>query len=544
MEATISKKYINELKDYRFSIPDYQRGYRWTRDQITKLIDDIDGISGDEGYCLMPIIVRKKSKDKDGEYEVVDGQQRLTTIDILLSENKLYEIGQDSDYSALDEELKADVRRIVESDKYSQKLKAIKDKLLNNCYFIWYEIETEDEKEAIDTFNRVNAWKIPLKESELIKAYVLSGYGEGLERREARDEWNALEHIMADPSFFDFFNLGNNDSESKYESCHIERLVELWAPENLNKTRVYPIFDHIMEKTIDGKKLFNELKKLERDMYNLYHDRKSYHLASYLLLKKTGLSVKEVIEIYQKNPSAGLLEKVRESINDMESEEELKEYLSNLSYGYQDKEIYNILTLFNILSALNDSSSPSFYPTVLHKKQNWSLEHIHARNERSLSKNEIRELIKLLDWNKEGKEYADKKFNELLENKGEELQETERNAFYLNIISPLLSGAKIKNNNEIDEGSYDKDWYEYSIGNLALLPKEENSALNNSTYIEKIIKIKNFGLSSYIPRCTMDVFMKRYSEDRENRQVWMKKDGDDYMKKICSVIFNELGKEC
>lgn len=542
MEATISKKYINELKDYRFSIPDYQRGYRWTRDQITKLINDIDGIEGDEGYCLMPIIVRKKSKDKDGEYEVVDGQQRLTTIDILLSEreNKLYKIGQDSDYSALDEELKADVRRIVESDKYSQKLKAIEDKLLNNCYFIWYEIETEDEKEAIDTFNRVNAWKIPLKESELIKAYVLSGYGEGLERREARDEWNALEHIMDDPSFFDFFNLGNNESESKYESCHIERLVELWAPENLNKTRVYPIFDHIMEKTIDGKQLFNELKKLERDMYNLYHDRKSYHLASYLLLKKTGLGVKEVIEIYQKNPSAGLLEKVRESIRDIKSEKELKDYLLALSYGDNNDEIYNILTLFNILSALNDSSSPSFYPTILHKKQNWSLEHIHARNERSLREDEIKEI---LNWNQDGMEFALYKFKELQNSKNRELQEPELNAFYSDIIFPLLSGAKIKND-EIDEGSYDKDWYEYSIGNLALLPGAENSALNNSTYIEKIMKIKNFGLSSYIPRCTMDVFMKRYSEDRENRQVWRKKDGDDYVEKICSVIFSVLGKEC
>ena len=543
MEATISKKYINELKDYRFSIPDYQRGYRWTRDQITKLINDIDGIEGDEGYCLMPIIVRKKSKDKDGEYEVVDGQQRLTTIDILLSEreNKLYKIGQDSDYSALDEELKADVRRIVESDKYSQKLKAIEDKLLNNCYFIWYEIETEDEKEAIDTFNRVNAWKIPLKESELIKAYVLSGYGEGLERREARDEWNALEHIMDVPSFFDFFNLGNNESESKYESCHIERLVELWAPENLNKTRVYPIFDYIMEKTIDGKQLFNELKKLERDMYNLYHDRKSYHLASYLLLKKkTGLSVKEVIEIYQENPSSGLLEKVIESIRDMKSEKELKDYLLALSYGDNNDEIYNILTLFNILSALNDSSSPSFYPTILHKKQNWSLEHIHARNERSLREDEIKEI---LNWNQDGMEFALYKFKELQNSKNRELQEPELNAFYSDIIFPLLSGANIKND-EIDEGSYDKDWYEYSIGNLALLPGAENSALNNSTYIEKIMKIKNFGISSYIPRCTMDVFMKRYSEDRENRQVWRKKDGDDYVEKICSVIFSVLGKEC
>ena len=153
------------------------------------------------------------------------------------------------------------------------------------------------------------------------------------------------------------------------------------------------------------------------------------------------------------------------------------------------------------------------------------------------------EIKEILNWNQDGMEFALYKFKELQNSKNRELQEPELNAFYSDIIFPLLSGAKIKND-EIDEGSYDKDWYEYSIGNLALLPGAENSALNNSTYIEKIMKIKNFGLSSYIPRCTMDVFMKRYSEDRENRQVWRKKDGDDYVEKICSVIFSVLGKEC
>ena len=73
----------------RYWIPAYQRGYRWTETQVVQLLDDIwDFIQncGAEGsssfYCLQPLVVCKRS---DGSYEVVDGQQRLTTIVTRLS---------------------------------------------------------------------------------------------------------------------------------------------------------------------------------------------------------------------------------------------------------------------------------------------------------------------------------------------------------------------------------------------------------------------------------------------------------------------------
>lgn len=65
-------------------IPAYQRGYRWDRRQVIQLLDDIwdfiqasDEKSRTSFYCLQPLVVRKL---EDGRYEVVDGQQRLTTI--------------------------------------------------------------------------------------------------------------------------------------------------------------------------------------------------------------------------------------------------------------------------------------------------------------------------------------------------------------------------------------------------------------------------------------------------------------------------------
>ena len=82
------------LKDQRYSIDYYQREYRWQRKQILELIDDLteqfldsysdkDGrqdVEGYEHYFLGSIILSKR----DGKLFIVDGQQRLTTLTLLL----------------------------------------------------------------------------------------------------------------------------------------------------------------------------------------------------------------------------------------------------------------------------------------------------------------------------------------------------------------------------------------------------------------------------------------------------------------------------
>lgn len=67
--------------DSYYQIPDYQRPYSWGDEQVEQLWDDLYSAmeSGDESYFLGPVILIK-TKDR---FEVVDGQQRLTTITIL-----------------------------------------------------------------------------------------------------------------------------------------------------------------------------------------------------------------------------------------------------------------------------------------------------------------------------------------------------------------------------------------------------------------------------------------------------------------------------
>lgn len=93
---------VRDLMNNRyFFIPAYQRGYRWGKTQIYDLCNDLldyalkkkkqidDGVKNQSFYCLQPVIsipTRFKIKSKGLEvngYEVVDGQQRLTSLFIL-----------------------------------------------------------------------------------------------------------------------------------------------------------------------------------------------------------------------------------------------------------------------------------------------------------------------------------------------------------------------------------------------------------------------------------------------------------------------------
>ena len=68
-------------KGDEYVIPLYQRAYAWTDDQINQLIEDVIDIDDDKNYYIGTLIVHKK----DNQFEVVDGQQRLTTLYLLLS---------------------------------------------------------------------------------------------------------------------------------------------------------------------------------------------------------------------------------------------------------------------------------------------------------------------------------------------------------------------------------------------------------------------------------------------------------------------------
>ena len=105
-ENKIELKSVNELLGMKFFIPSYQRGYRWTEQQVKDLLNDVNEFiqnKNSDFYSLQPLVVKKRWPEKaleeikgktsieeienyinKCEWEVIDGQQRLTTIYIIL----------------------------------------------------------------------------------------------------------------------------------------------------------------------------------------------------------------------------------------------------------------------------------------------------------------------------------------------------------------------------------------------------------------------------------------------------------------------------
>ena len=91
MENFVSKQKIDFFRGLNFYVPAYQRGYKWRRSDVRKLLLDISGLNQYEfsgEYCLQPIVVAKYPEKGDNAYILVDGQQRLTTLMLILT---LYE---------------------------------------------------------------------------------------------------------------------------------------------------------------------------------------------------------------------------------------------------------------------------------------------------------------------------------------------------------------------------------------------------------------------------------------------------------------------
>lgn len=84
----LETKFVADISG-SFYIPSYQRGYRWSETEVVRLLDDIYQ-NGKKNYCLQPVVVRKK----EDQYELIDGQQRLTTLYLIYKYMTLGNYGQ------------------------------------------------------------------------------------------------------------------------------------------------------------------------------------------------------------------------------------------------------------------------------------------------------------------------------------------------------------------------------------------------------------------------------------------------------------------
>ena len=332
----ISEKHIEDLKGLKFNVPSYQRGYRWTSHEVKTLLDDLYNHNKDFKYCLQPLIVKKIS---DNIYDVVDGQQRLTTIYIFLkfmsaefnngrrrsNQYNYFELEYETrtqsgtylkelDFDTYEELINYD----IDASHFSGAFGAIDEWLeqdginpnnaLNDIYkvltesvfFIWYEID--ESENPINIFTKVNMGKIPLTNAELIKALVLdkNNYPDDNEsdRIHRAISWNQIEHRLQETSFWQF--LTNNEIfDTRID--YLFNLLEFGRPGASNKDRYatfYSLYKRYMKaenKPVFITEFWSSVQLLFEELSNWYTDLDKFHLIGYLL----SLDRKNIVKVFE-----------------------------------------------------------------------------------------------------------------------------------------------------------------------------------------------------------------------------------------------------
>ena len=184
------------FKSVRYCIPLYQRDYAWEEKQIVQLIEDIDDVKLGDNYYIGSLIVA----NHEGVYEVVDGQQRLTTLFLLLSylgintgkEDALsFSCRDKSNYTLrhirnilADERDKYDVDQLQQNiicglniikesiEKFTDEHKSLFMKKLENV--VLYRIEVPDHTDLNHYFEIMNTRGEQLEQSDVLKARLMS----------------------------------------------------------------------------------------------------------------------------------------------------------------------------------------------------------------------------------------------------------------------------------------------------------------------------------------------------------------------------------
>lgn len=522
-------------KSFPFFVDSYQRGYKWGEKEVNDLLDDIDKFKptdDSEFYCLQPLVI-KKVNDK---YELIDGQQRCTTLFLILNflemetfkieyrvrassqeflENKHFEKPWEESKKEFDNIDNFHFSKAYEfitkwfSGKESTFIEDFKDKLINKVKVIWYETIDAD---SIDIFTRINLGKIPLTNAELIKALFLNSsnfknhdYDKlRLQQLEIASEWDRIEYALQDDSFWFFINKENNNLATR-----IEFIFNLIADNKANAEQ-YSTFIYFNEKFKSKNEEeinsnWQEVKKQYQTLEEWFNDRILYHKIGYLIT--IGEDIKILLENYKKSSKSEfnnwLNDKIKKKID--------KINISDLEYGNPD--VRDVLLLNNIQTVLKNEKETNRFPFDRFKKDNWDVEHIHA----------IATQVNVIKENQI--EWLNNNFIDTSDH-----NDGEKN----NQIREIINSQKTISENEFSTiVEYVLGGEDNSLRNLCLLDRKTNRSYKNDGFKEKRKKIIAREMEgTFIPICTKNVFMKYYSTEIKDIEIWNEHDRESYINKI------------
>ena len=640
MGNSIELKSVEDLLGMSFFIPNYQRGYRWEQTQVKDLLEDILAFSKtrkeDEIYCIQPLVVSQKDEEDilekcreassleeikrylRGTWNVVDGQQRLTTIYLILCYLKIQdkyvidystrkgsrefllifgEINTKSesiqdkseeniDYFFMHNAYKA-IEAWFENHNDDEKDKFQKT-LLKNVKFIWYQVASNQE---ISVFKRLNIGKIPLTDSELIKALFLNRGNFSFECKDVEyiqeriaSEWDQIEYRLQDDEFWSFIN--NNDYEKptridlildlicEHDDLKIEQsnLIDLGNDSHKTFRYFFNKFNQINQNLESPKnnlksRFVNDIWKKIKYYFQVfdewYHDYRLFHYVGYLTSISKPCNASDLMELYQSSCNkeefverikGKIVEKLRyySWLKNLKSKDEFTDYVFDQDENAIKRDCVCILLLHNIETIIQQNKKlvsefkynlPNFtkFPFHLYKKEKWQVEHI-----RPYSGDDLQDKDKQKIYLSLAKEYLPnedgliKKIDNFLSDKG--------NYDFSSILEEL---NKTGGDNQLSDDDKNQLW------NFVLLDEATNKEYGNQIFPVKrafiINKEKGYKVKyewkngnidgrnkieeiAFVPPCTKNVFAKTYTNMPSSMVNWTVKDAEGYLNDILETL--------
>lgn len=398
----------------RFFIPSYQRGYRWGEVQVRQLVDDLlQAAAAKKPYCLQPLVVRW---DKDNtRWRVIDGQQRLTTLWLLLDSldkrpawHLQYERHHNAETPLDIPTTKPDgafVNQAMKTLKAAKGIEPLKTYLdsSDGPFFLWYEPEGEER----EVFARLNSGKISLSNAELIKARLLANKAD-IEQTSIANRWDAIEQQLQDNDFWYFVN--PEPDANRFKAARIDFLFELWVrqqrlvpdgfesnPEQVFRRDPFVVYNVVVgteekkEAPADVEKAWKGVCDIFDKIEEWYDNRRLYHLIGFLMANRVK-DVQERFETLKEMLSKAVGEAEKTCLKSaFEKElgsccaetlfgfESIEKCLSQWVYGKNDAKIRAVLLLFNLALTDHKGLERTRFPFWAFRKTQWSLEHIHPQ---------------------------------------------------------------------------------------------------------------------------------------------------------------------
>ena len=537
-----------------FSIPSYQRGYRWTAYEVIKLLDDILGSAG-HPYSLQPIVVQRQ---QDGTWTLIDGQQRLTTLWLLLRFMQKEEVRYSLTYATregsqayLQQPDAALAQHNIDyfhihqahrtiADWFDHKMGAAYRQcpiekmsrfLSTSVRVIWYEVP--ESELPIPLFTRLNQGRIPLTDAELIKAVLLTHVEQADPGRETEvaAQWDGIERDLQRDEIWTFAAPPGRHG-TRQQGTRIDLLLDTLAGKPATDAGRYHTFDALQKRAKNqGLALWKEVVALHAQILGWFEEPLQYNKIGFLVTCGTPIgSILGWARGSDGQPAPAksafdslLNQRIRAALGIA-----LNDDLNALHYESKadSEKLQRILLLFNIAICRGR------FPFEKHVGQAWSLEHIHAQNAQRLNRVE--------QW------------DSWLQTHREALQtiQTERNATAITSLLVAVDAAQaaILHSQQFGQEQFNAlagdillalndgvvEAADHSLANLALLSHGANAALSNAVFEVKRQRVLDMDKDGdYIPAATRNVFLKYYTPaDRLQPHFWSEEDKTAYLDEI------------